>query len=164
MKKTIQQAPDYTMDEKGTVRNAKGAIIPKKDGSVVLILNGKTPTPFKVADLTTVEPAEGDPEPGEVKKEKKEKVKKDKVEKGPGVIATILTLITEKGPISKAEIMKGLVKKFPDREEIAMGKTVTVQITGKTHPVRMEKEKGVTFLITTKDEVNFYEIGKKAKK
>ena len=68
------------------------------------------------------------------KSSKKTSVKKNK---GVGVLATIQSLITEK-PRSKAEILKALVKKFPDREEAGMAKTINAQL-----PNRMAKERGI---------------------
>lgn len=65
--------------------------------------------------------------------------------KGPGVIASIQEIVTDKGPITKAGILKILVKKFPDRDEEAMGKTVNVQL-----PNRMSKEKGINIEVDDK--------------
>lgn len=76
--------------------------------------------------------------------------KKPAVEKGPGVIATILELITKKGPISQEKIVDALVAKFPDREKESMTKTVRAQIGGKKRPLRMETEKKVKFEIDDK--------------
>ena len=92
----------------------------------------------------TVTPEEKAAKP---KAEKAGKTKKEKAEKGPGVIGTILTLITDKGPITKAAIIDGLVAAFPDREKVRMAKTVAAQLGG-SQPTRMEKEKGVKFVIT----------------
>lgn len=71
------------------------------------------------------------------------KQKKTGVKKGVGVIAAILKIITDK-PTSKEGILKQLVKKFPDRVEDAMKKTINAQL-----PKRMAKEKGIK--ITEKD-------------
>ena len=68
---------------------------------------------------------------------------KDGGKKGEGVLATILKTITD-NPTSKEGILKQLVKKFPDRVEDAMKKTINAQI-----PNRMAKEKGIK--ITEKD-------------
>ena len=70
--------------------------------------------------------------------------KKSKPKK-PGVIASILEFIDKSGPISKNQIHKRLVKRFPDRNPDSMKKTIACQITGKKRPLRMEKEKGVKF-------------------
>lgn len=67
--------------------------------------------------------------------------KKSDKEKGPGVIATIFTLVNhaDKGGISKADILAKLVEMFPEREAAGMEKTINVQL-----PSRMSKERGVT--------------------
>jgi len=61
--------------------------------------------------------------------------------KGPGVISTIFTLVSDSGKtgISKADILAKLVEMFPDRAEDGMEKTINVQL-----PSRMSKERGVT--------------------
>ncbi len=66
--------------------------------------------------------------------------KKSSESKGPGVIATIFTLVSESGKtgISKADILAKLVEMFPDRAADGMGKTVNVQI-----PNRMSSERKV---------------------
>ena len=64
------------------------------------------------------------------------------------MIQTIFDLICgAKKPITEAQILKALVKKFPDREESSMKNTIRAQIISKKRPVRMEKEKDVTFTI-----------------
>lgn len=67
--------------------------------------------------------------------------KKSTEKKGPGVISTIFTLVSDAGQsgISKAEILLKLVEMFPDRAEDGMEKTINVQL-----PSRMSKERGVT--------------------
>ena len=64
-------------------------------------------------------------------------------EKGPGIIASILEFVTEHGPITKEDIVKRLEKRFPDRDTVAMGKTVQCQL-----PKRMSKEKKVNIVKT----------------
>lgn len=83
-------------------------------------------------------------------KKEAEKVKVEKKVKGPGVISTILEAIKGKGPVTKEAILKVLVKKFPDRAEDAMGKTIQAQLSGKKRPLRMEREKNVKFKISDK--------------
>jgi len=61
--------------------------------------------------------------------------KKEKAFKGPGVIKSIATIIKEKGPITKENILAELVKLFPDRDKDAMKNTINVQI-----PNRINKE------------------------
>jgi hypothetical protein len=85
--------------------------------------------------------------------------KKAPVDKGPGVISTILDLITTKGPITKEGILSELAAAFPDRDKEKMAKTVQVQIGGKKE-TRMEKEKGVKFIRSEKGE---YSIAKAKK-
>jgi hypothetical protein len=60
---------------------------------------------------------------------------KEKKAKTPGVIATIVTLISSK-PMSKATLLKKLVKAFPDRDAEKMEKTLNIQV-----PNRIRKEK-----------------------
>ena len=61
--------------------------------------------------------------------------------KGPGVIATIFTLVSKSGKkgISKDEILGKLTEMFPDRAVNGMEKTINVQLPG-----RMSKEKKVS--------------------
>lgn len=68
------------------------------------------------------------------------KGKKSSEPKGPGVISTILSLVTKSGKkgISKSELLEKLIEMFPDRAPESMGHTISVQI-----PSRMAKEKGV---------------------
>lgn len=66
--------------------------------------------------------------------------KKTKSEKGPGVISTIFSLVSQSGKkgISKAEILEKLTEMFPDRATEGMEKTIGVQLPG-----RMSKERKV---------------------
>lgn len=66
--------------------------------------------------------------------------KKTSEPKGPGVISTILDLVTNapKTGVSKDEILAKLVEMFPDRTPEAMKKTINVQL-----PARMSKERNV---------------------
>lgn len=65
---------------------------------------------------------------------------KTKSEKGPGVISTIFSLVSQSGKsgISKAEILEKLTEMFPDRASEGMEKTINVQLPG-----RMSKERKV---------------------
>ena len=45
-----------------------------------------------------------------------------------GICSTILLIVQEKGPITKKDILKKMVSKFPDRDEKAMGKTMSAQV------------------------------------
>lgn len=89
------------------------------------------------------------PKPAPVKEEepekpaKKEGAKKEGPKKAgepgkPGIIATIVSLIEESGKkgITKAEILKELVDRFPERSEDSMKNTINVQV-----PARINKEK-----------------------
>jgi hypothetical protein len=52
--------------------------------------------------------------------------------KRPGVIAKIIEQLetaSKNKPISKAKILKAMVKAFPDREEAAMKNTLTMQLS-----------------------------------
>jgi len=86
---------------------------------------------------------EPEPKEEEAKKDKKKVVKKEdrpeakagekareKKNKGPGVIATIISLL-ENGPITKEDMLKKLVAAFPDREEKAMKSTLNIQVPGR---------------------------------
>lgn len=70
-------------------------------------------------------------------------------EKRSGVIQTILDLIKKK-PQTQETLIKGLVKAFPEREMNAMQKTIKAQLGAATRPTRMERERGVEFLISLK--------------
>lgn len=73
------------------------------------------------------------------KGEKPAKAKKEKVAKGPGVIDTIIACLkgaSATKPVSKADVLKVLVKTFPDRGEDQMKTTVGIQL-----PSRLNKEK-----------------------
>ena len=62
---------------------------------------------------------------------------------GPGVIATIFTLVSKadsKG-ITKADLLTKLVEMFPERAAEGMEKTINVQL-----PKRMSKERGVNIV------------------
>jgi hypothetical protein len=83
------------------------------------------------------------------KAEEKAKSQSEPKEKKPGVIASILDIITKAtSPVSEAQILEQLVKLFPERESAAMAKTVKAQLGGKNQPLRMEEEKGVKFVLT----------------
>lgn len=85
---------------------------------------------------------------------KKDKAPKAKKAKIPGVKATILKAIQEKGPITEEGILKILAKTIKDRNTNSMANTIKVQIRGKKRPLRMEREKDVTFVIVESKEKN----------
>jgi len=60
--------------------------------------------------------------------------------KKPGVIATIVTLISSK-PMSKKKLLKELVKAFPDRDADKMEKTLNIQVPNR---IRKEKNESLT--------------------
>lgn len=70
---------------------------------------------------------------------------KDKGEAKPGVIASILDIIKEKGPVDLAGIKQELATKFPDRDAAKTAKTVYAQLGGKIRPLRMEVQKNIAF-------------------
>ena len=72
-----------------------------------------------------------------------------------GVLDSIHSTIVNNGPVSKADILKALVKKFPDREEKAMKSTINCQLSGKNRPFRLEKSRKVTYEI---DKDNNYSV------
>lgn len=80
--------------------------------------------------------------------------------KNPGVITTILTIITNAKPaVCKTQILAELVKQFADRDEKGMKNTINCQLGGKDI-TRMEKEKEVKFIISIDPEtgVKFFAI------
>lgn len=83
----------------------------------------------------------------------KKKAPEKKKEKKVGVIATIFnTIAGSKNGVTKAQILAKLKKAFPDRNEASMAKTINAQIGSSKRPVRMEREKNVTFIITENDD------------
>lgn len=71
----------------------------------------------------------------------KESAKKKAAKKKPGVVAAILEVIQQKGPVSKEQILSKLKHKFPDRPAESMKHTIGAFLSGS--PNRMSKEKGV---------------------
>ena len=67
--------------------------------------------------------------------------KKEKEAKQPGVIASILKIIQEHGPVNKKDILSRLKRIFPNRDADAMSRTINVQLPG-----RMSKEKKVKII------------------
>ncbi len=69
--------------------------------------------------------------------------------KGPGVIATILECIQNakkgKDGVTFEQILATLVKKVKGREKDSMNATIKAQIGSSKRPLRMEREKKVTF-------------------
>ena len=66
----------------------------------------------------------------------------------PGVISSIKKLITTE-PKSQEEILAGLIQLFPERSEDSMRNTVKAQLGGSIQPLRIEREKNFTLIITT---------------
>jgi len=79
--------------------------------------------------------------------------KKVEKKKGPGVIASILEFV-QSGPIKESDILKKLSKRFPDRDKESMSKTIKAQIGSNKRPVRMEREKNLTFVIEVNEKKN----------
>jgi hypothetical protein len=67
---------------------------------------------------------------------------------GPGVIASILEAIPKKGSTTLEKIHEFLIARFPDRDKVAMKKTINAQLGGKKSPTRLEREKGVKLTIS----------------
>lgn len=81
--------------------------------------------------------------------EKPAKEEKAAEPKKPGVIASILEVIqNSEKPVSEAQILAELVKRFPDKESASMHKTIKAQLGGKEQPLRMEGEKNVKFVLS----------------
>lgn len=88
------------------------------------------------------------------------KAKEQAEKKRPGVIRSILDIITKSDkPVTQAQILAKLVIDFPKREEKSMTNTIKAQIGGKMRPMRMEREKMVIFnIVTNKAGVKTYSI------
>jgi hypothetical protein len=69
------------------------------------------------------------------------KAKERKVKTGLGIIGTIFSMISAPDGASKDEIMKTLVKKFPDKEESGMLTTLRIQVNrlGKRYKFEAKK-------------------------
>jgi hypothetical protein len=65
--------------------------------------------------------------------------------KGVGVIATIISLIKDKGPITKEQILEALIINFPDRKKDSMKNTLQIQV-----PNRLNREKGLNIKLSEK--------------
>jgi hypothetical protein len=89
-------------------------------------------------------------EKNEEKKVEEKKVEVQKEERAPGVIETILSIITKNGPISREDILKRLSEAFPDRDAGKMTNTIKVQLTGKEGNRRLEKEKKISLVVDDK--------------
>ncbi|CAH8296078.1 hypothetical protein EV196_11338 [Mariniflexile fucanivorans] len=75
-----------------------------------------------------------------------------------GVISSIKKLITTQ-PKSQEEILDELVKLFPDRHKDSMRNTVRAQLGGPNQPVRIEKERNFTLIVTIgNDNIKKYSI------
>lgn len=114
-------------------------LIPQGQFYIRLTLKiGPKPTPKKEAAL-----------------EKETTVKEKKV----GVLETILELIKSR-PQTQQSILDKLVFMFPERDALAMKKTIQAQLGGKSQPTRMEKERKVEFLIKQESGITFYSFVK----
>ena len=85
-----------------------------------------------------------------------------KKESKPGIIVTILALVTEAtgDGITEEDILKHLVKTFKDKKKDSMANTIKAQIGSKKRPCRMERERKLTFDVTEKgkDKVRYFKI------
>jgi hypothetical protein len=61
---------------------------------------------------------------------------------GPGVIATIIEMISRDRGASAAEILAKLVENFPDREEAGMHKTIIIQCNRHCSSKEMDEKRG----------------------
>ena len=107
-------------------------------------------------ELEEEEEEEEEEEQAPAKPKSKSKAKASSSRQGgkPGVCASIIEFIQNDGPITKADIVAKLKKRFPDRNEDSMAKTVNVQV-----PNRINKEKNLNVVLTD----NGYQIGGKPK-
>ena len=107
----------------------------------------------KTSNPDKKKPAENTDEATKVKKP----AKKSPAAKGsgskPGVIVTILSIIEKHQPIHKDDILEKLVKKFPDRLEASMKKTISDNV-----PSQFKAKKGI---ILIKDDEKRWSIKKK---
>ena len=142
---TISKETSDFLTEQGI--EFKAVVKPKKKTPAKKTPAKKTPakkTPAKKDEKKT--PAKKTPAKKDEKKTPaKKKAATPKKAKKPGVIATIFELVKTKGPITEDNIVKALVKKFPDRQEQSMRNTVKVQL-----PNRMSRERNVKIEKTDK--------------
>jgi hypothetical protein len=65
--------------------------------------------------------------------------------KGPGVISTIIEMISREEGASKDEILKVLVKRFPDRDPDGMGKTIIIQANRNKSSKETDDARGIVY-------------------
>jgi hypothetical protein len=65
--------------------------------------------------------------------------------KGPGVISTIVEMISREQGASKDEILKILVKKFPDRDPDGMSKTIIFQANRNKSSKETDDVRGIVY-------------------
>jgi hypothetical protein len=63
----------------------------------------------------------------------------------PGIIATIVEMISRTEGASKDEILKILVKKFPDRDPDGMGKTIIIQANRNKSSKETIEDRGIVY-------------------
>lgn len=124
-----------------------------EDGSEFEVVDGEEAKAKDGSDDETAEKTEKDEGDffDEAEKKEDEKPKKEKKEKRPGVIATIAEVLegaSEEKPVTKDDILKVLVKKFPDREADSMKKTINVQV-----PTQLRNKKDIN---VQKNEKGYY--------
>ena len=120
---------------KKSLKDYKGLAGPRDLKKAMLKILGVEPTTEKAGKKKGKEP-------------KAEKSSGKKEKKSGGVIACIVEAISTK-PRSKKDLLEILVKKFPDRDEASMKKTIAVQV-----PNRIKKEKNDS--ISETDKGKFY--------
>lgn len=77
---------------------------------------------------------------------KNDTAKKPTIKQSTGIIATITDIVskaTKAKPVTKDQIVKALVKKFPHKNKASMANTVKVQVT-----TRLRKDKGLNVVKT----------------
>ena len=90
----------------------------------------------KVVIIKSEKEAKEDKKMDEAIKETKKDEAPKKSKKKTGVITSIASIIEKRGPISKEQIHKRLIKMFPNRPAVALKSTINAQV-----PNRLNKEK-----------------------
>jgi len=138
LKELFGQAVDSVLDneEYGETDEERQQKLPEEVRAAYkeLFLDSDPEEPIETEKKDEKKKAKGEKE---MKKDEKKKAAKKEGVKKVGIIDTIISLLKTK-PITKEDIVKALVKKFPDREEKGMTSTVSIQLGG-----RLEKDKGL---------------------
>lgn len=129
---------------------------PAKKGSAKKAAKAEEPEEEEGEESETETNEDGD-EVVPVKEKKKGPPKKAGGPKGPGVIGTIVSMLTkatEKKPVTKENILDKLVETFPDRDRESMARTINVQI-----PNRIQNEKKLTVHKNEKKPAGYWATG-----